>query len=149
MSNRELVKLSDDLETLSAEFANTYTKLISKFEKYTSAPEIVKLKGYWDTAVGLLGKRGTVIEMVDYFIKYKDLILAEKVTELLEIDYAKEIKPGTQADTQRLIIKLIDIFKLSWIKANVVDQTLIKTYISTITLKSISIKEKLIKINNM
>ena len=147
MSNKELEKLSREIELLSAEFANIYTKLISKFEKYTTAPEITKLKHYWDTAVGLLGKRGTVIEMVDYFIKYKDLILAEKVEELLRIDYAKEIKPGTQADTQNLIIKLIDIFKSSWLKSTPVDKVHIKTYISTLTLRSVSIKENLIKIN--
>ncbi len=149
MSNRELSKLSSDLELQAAEFANIYTKLINKFEKYTTAPEIAKLKSYWETAIGLLGKRGTVIEMVDYFIKYKDLILSEKVDELLNIDYSKEIKPGTQADTQKLIMKLIDTFKDSWHKASVVDKVHIKTYISTITLKSISIKENLIKINTL
>lgn len=147
MSNRELEKLSKEIEILSVDFANIYTKLIAKFEKYTTAPEITKLKSYWDTAVGLLGKRGTVIEMVDYFIKYKDLILAEKVEELLAIDYTKEIKPDTHPDTQNLIIKLIDIFKGSWLKATPVDKIHIKTFISTLTLRSVSIKENLIKIN--
>jgi hypothetical protein len=97
----------------------------------------------------LLGNRGTVVEMVEYFIKYKDLILAEQVDELLAIDYAKEIKPGTQMDTQRLIMKLIDIFKNCWHKASVVDQIHIKTFISRITLKSISIKENIDKINKL
>lgn len=149
MSNRKLEKLSADLELLANDFANTYTKLINKFKTYSSAPEINKLEEYWGMAVTLLGKRGTIIEMIDYFIKYKDLILNEKVDELLDMDFTSEIKPGTQTETANLITKLIDIFKTSWKQANQIDQIHIKTYIKMITTKSISIKNILNEIEQV
>lgn len=149
MSNKELTKLSNELELLANDFANTYTKLINKFKKYNSAPEITLLEQYWDAAVGFLGKRGTIIEMIDYFILYKDLILASKVDELLEMDFTKNIKPGTRVETTKLIVSLIGIFKSCWKLATPTDQTHIKFYIQSLTTKAVTIKDILIKINKL
>lgn len=148
MSNRELNKLSKNLEIMAADFANIFKKLINKFKGYSSAPELQTLENYWETAVGILGKVGTVVEIVDYFIKYKELIFNEQVKEVLEMDFTKDIIPGTQVETTKLIVNLIDNFKNCWNKANTVDQTHIKHYIKLLTTKSISIKQIYIEINN-
>ncbi len=148
MSNRKLDKLSKQLDIMATDFANNFSKLINKFKGYSTAPELETLEGYWDAAVGLLGKTGTVIEMVDYFIRYKDLILNENVKELLEMDFTKDIRPGTQVETTKLIVNLISNFKNCWYKATPKDQTHIKTYIKLLTTKSISIKQIYIEINN-
>jgi len=148
MSNRKLDQLSKQLDIMTTDFANNFSKLINKFKGYSTAPELQTLEGYWDAAVRLLGKTGTVVEMVDYFIRYKDLILNENVKELLEMDFTKDIKPGTQVETTKLIVNLITNFKNCWVKATPKDQTHIKTYIKLLTTKSISIKQIYIEINN-
>lgn len=148
MSNRKLDQLSKQLDIMTTDFANNFSKLINKFKGYSTAPELQTLEGYWDAAVGLLGKTGTVVEMVDYFIRYKDLILNENVKELLEMDFTKDIRPGTQVETTKLIVNLITNFKNCWVKATPKDQTHIKTYIKLLTTKSISIKQIYIEINN-
>lgn len=110
-------------------------------------PKIEQLCNFWDIAVGLLGKRGTILEMIDYFIKYQDLILSEHVEEVLKMDFTKDIKPGTRDETTKIIVKLIDTFKSSWYKANTVNQVHIKTYIK-LTTKSIRMKQIVTEINN-
>lgn len=39
MSNRKLEKLSNELDLIANDFANTYSKLIAKFKIYTTAPQ--------------------------------------------------------------------------------------------------------------
>lgn len=148
MSNRKLQQLTDKLDTQATEFANTYSKLIKKFKIYSSAPELETLENYWDLAISLLGKKGTILEMIDYFIKYKDLILCERVEEVLAMDFTKEIKPGTRGETTKLIVTLVDNFKTCWSKATPIDQIHIKTYIKLLTTKSISMKQIVTEINN-
>jgi hypothetical protein len=140
MSAGDLVRQSRDLGIKCQEFAAVYHKLINKFKSYNAAPEMDELESYWGIAVKFLSIQGVVGEMIVYFLKYKDLIMASKVDELLAIDYTKEIKSGTNTKTVQLINTLIAIFKHSWEIATTKDQILIKMYIQTLTSKSVIIK---------
>lgn len=140
MPSKELKLAALDLEIKVKEFGALYGKLINRFEKYTQAEEIQTLKNYWDIAIGAIGIKEVVILMIEYFLKYKDLILESKVDELLKIDFAAEIKPGTEGKTANLIHKLIQIFKDAWKIASFSDQILIKSNIQNITLKAIDIE---------
>jgi len=139
MSASVLVKKSKELGLKCQEFAGVYTKLIGKFKAYNTAPEIDELESYWGLAIKVLKLEGTVSEMIGYFLKYQELIMANKVDELLAVDFAKEIKPGTNQKTVQLITALINIFKHTWTIASNTDKTHIKMYIQLLTKKSADI----------
>lgn len=141
MPSKELKIAIDSLNANVKEFGILFERLIGRFEKYTESIEIKTLKHYWELAVGLIGITETVSLMIEYFLKYKELILASKVDELLAIDFSKDIVVGTEGKTANLIKKLIEIFKSTWLIASTTDQCLIKDTIKKMTLKAIIIDD--------
>lgn len=139
MSTAQLIKKSKELEILCKEFAAFYSKLINKFKAYAKAPEIELLENYWELAVNAIGLQATISEMIEYFIKYKDMILEARIDEIFATDFTKEIKAGTNPKTVSLIKKLIETFKQCWLAADKKDKTLIQFYVQNMTSKAIAI----------
>lgn len=135
-----IVKKSQELQRHCIEFSVLYLELIQLFKDCGETADLEIMDDYWEIALKAAGLITVVDCMSVYFLKYKDLIMADEVQQLLDIDYTKEIVEGCAKSTTKVIKKLIVVFKNTWLIADFTSKTLIKLKIKLLTQKAMQVE---------
>lgn len=112
---------------------NNVAKLIEMVEYFMAKTggkkEFVDMKSNIEMANRLTGPMTIIQYTSEYFLMFKDDIMAMKIDYLLNYDYAKLIKADTANETEILIRSLIGGIKQIWTGGDFDTQTKIKNYI--------------------
>lgn len=137
-----IVQLSRAQSKYSLLFSDKFHSLIQIYIGRSAGQDLNDLQNileYWRLAAKIITVTGVVIEVAVYFAKYRELIEADRVDEILSIDYTAEIKQGTEANTEKLIRNLIITFKKHWLEADQPTKDKIRANIKKLTKYSVKI----------